>query len=44
MRNRLIHDYIGIDLQIVWSVIKSELPSFQLDLEKIYAVLKDLNR
>ena len=26
MRNRLIHEYFGTDLQLVWNVIKNELP------------------
>ena len=25
-RNRLIHEYFGIDLSIVWNIIQSELP------------------
>jgi uncharacterized protein with HEPN domain len=26
-RNILIHEYFGIDLEIVWSVIRNELPT-----------------
>lgn len=26
MRDKLIHDYFGIDYEIVWDVVKSELP------------------
>lgn len=26
MRNKLIHEYFGVDLEIVWTVIKEELP------------------
>jgi uncharacterized protein with HEPN domain len=29
MRNRLIHDYIGTDLLLVWNVISNELPTFE---------------
>lgn len=29
MRNRLIHEYFGTDLPVVWNVIKEELPSFK---------------
>lgn len=36
MRNRLIHDYIGTDLQVVWNIIVKELPSFQKSLQLIY--------
>ena len=27
MRDRLIHEYFGVDLEIVWQVIKKDLPS-----------------
>ena len=40
MRNRLIHEYFGTDLQLVWNVIKNELPSFRDELEKINNSLK----
>lgn len=26
-RDRLIHDYFGVNLEIVWSIIQSELPA-----------------
>lgn len=26
MRNKLIHGYFGVDLKLVWSVIKNDLP------------------
>ncbi len=29
MRNILVHDYFGIDLDIVWSVIEFELPDLK---------------
>jgi uncharacterized protein with HEPN domain len=35
MRNRLIHEYFGTDFQLVWNVIKNELPSFKTELERI---------
>ena len=35
MRNRLIHEYFGTDLQVVWQVIKNELPFFKNELERI---------
>jgi uncharacterized protein with HEPN domain len=44
IRNRLIHDYIGTDLQLVWNVIINELPSFEDSLQKIYAYLVDQKR
>jgi len=35
MRNRLIHEYFGTDLPVVWDTIKNDLPSFKTELEKI---------
>ncbi len=44
MRNRLIHQYFGTDLPIVWNVINSELPSLKTEFERIYNDLKTKNR
>lgn len=35
MRNRIIHDYMGIDYQIIWETIKEDLPKMKDDLKKI---------
>lgn len=35
MRDKLIHEYHGIDLEIVWEVIKKEIPPLQSKFEKI---------
>jgi uncharacterized protein with HEPN domain len=37
MRDKLIHDYFGVDLQIVWVVVKEELPSLKPSLLEIWA-------
>jgi uncharacterized protein with HEPN domain len=42
MRNRLIHEYFGTDVEIVWKVIKNELPEMISD-PKMYATLVDKN-
>jgi len=39
MRNRLIHEYFGTDLPLVWNVIKNELPSFESELKRIRSEL-----
>ncbi len=39
MRNRLIHEYFGTDLLLVWNVIKTELPSFKTELKRIHSEL-----
>ena len=33
MRDRLIHDYFGIDWAIVWDVIKTDLPELRRQLQ-----------
>ncbi len=35
MRDRLIHDYIGVNLDIVWDVITVELPKLLVQITKI---------
>lgn len=35
MRNKLIHEYFGVDLEIVWTVIKEELPPLIQHLNKL---------
>ncbi|MBP0048861.1 DUF86 domain-containing protein [Marinobacterium sp. AK62] len=35
-RNRLIHAYLGIDDDIVWSIIQDELPDLITKLESIH--------
>jgi len=39
MRNCLIHEYFGTDLNLVWNVIKNELPTLKTELEKIQSGL-----
>ena len=34
-RDRLIHDYIGVDIEIVWQIVIAELPDLALQIEKI---------
>ena len=35
MRNKLIHEYFGVDLEIVWTVIKEELPPIKPFIEQL---------
>lgn len=35
MRNRLIHGYFDVDLDIVWSTVQGELPQLIAELETI---------
>jgi uncharacterized protein with HEPN domain len=38
MRDRVIHDYLGVDYEIVWDVVKNKAPSLRVDLERIVAL------
>jgi uncharacterized protein with HEPN domain len=33
MRDKLVHDYFGVDLALVWDVVASELPSIRGELD-----------
>ncbi|PIU57647.1 MAG: DUF86 domain-containing protein [Deltaproteobacteria bacterium CG07_land_8_20_14_0_80_38_7] len=35
LRDVLIHDYMGVDLEAVWQVTQKEIPSLKLKIEKI---------
>jgi len=34
-RNRLIHDYFGVDYDIVWNIIQTKLPDLQDNISDI---------
>ena len=40
MRDKLIHEYFGIDLEILWKVAKDNVPSLK---PVIFKILEDLN-
>jgi uncharacterized protein with HEPN domain len=40
MRNRLIHEYFGTDLSLVWNVIKNDLLGFKEELKSILTALQ----
>ncbi len=35
MRNILVHDYFGIDVEVVWAVVERDLPDLKLQIETI---------
>lgn len=41
MRDKLIHDYFGVDLGLVWEVVNSELPAAR---SQIVALLDELDQ
>lgn len=40
MRNKLIHEYSGVDLEIVWQTIQDDLPVLKKSLRKVKEDLK----
>lgn len=41
MRNILIHEYFGVDSQIIWQTISSDLPILRVELQRL---LRDTER
>ncbi len=40
MRDKLIHDYIGVDLWAVWGIVEDILPELRESIEKIIQTIK----
>lgn len=43
-RDKIIHFYHGVDYEIIWKIIKEELPILKPSLVKIYDLLKEEER
>ena len=42
MRDKLIHDYFGINLQLVWDVIERDLPVLRLKVSQLLEELGEI--
>ena len=40
MRDKLIHDYFGVDVEQVWLTAKSDIPSLQTEIEIVLKLLE----
>ena len=40
LRNLLLHEYFGVDLNIVWSIIQIDLPPFKSKIQNILLKLR----
>jgi len=40
MRNKVIHEYFGVDLSIVWALIKDELPPLRPEIKRLLTNLE----
>jgi Uncharacterized conserved protein len=41
MRDRLVHDYFGINYSIVWDVVKNKIPGLR---EQIDSIIRDYEK
>lgn len=41
MRDRLIHDYFGVDYELVWDVVQNKIPSLRNAIEEILRTEED---
>jgi uncharacterized protein with HEPN domain len=35
MRNKIIHEYFGVDLEVIWNVVSDDLPELKIQISKI---------
>lgn len=36
-RNVVVHDYLGVDLERIWHIVESDLPSLKIHIEALLA-------
>ncbi len=41
LRDILIHEYFGVDLEIVWDIVKNKLPDLKSKIEKIISKIQE---
>lgn len=39
LRNRIVHDYDGVNLVLIWDIVKEDLPELQAQLDELYISL-----
>ena len=37
LRNRIVHDYFGLDLEIIWEIVQHDLPELEKQVRGIRA-------
>ena len=42
MRNRIVHEYFGVDLDLIWQIINNDLPEFEKGLKEIKKSVSNL--
>ena len=36
LRNKIVHDYEGVNLVLIWDIVKEDLPELNVQLEELY--------
>lgn len=36
LRNRIVHEYFGLDLEIIWAIIEQHLPALQKQIQPLF--------
>ena len=44
LRDKLIHFYFGIDYEMVWKIVKEDIPETRLSIEKILSELEQTDK
>jgi uncharacterized protein with HEPN domain len=44
MRDKCIHDYVGIDCSVVWTAVHEELPGIQVKVKLLLETLRQMAR
>lgn len=44
MRDKLIHDYFGIDYDVVWDVVKTQIDNLNFEITKIINELEETSK
>ena len=39
-RNVLVHDYLGIDIELVWTVVSQDIPEFKEKVSRILLAME----
>lgn len=42
MRNKLIHEYFGVDIDVLWKTVQQDLPELKVLILKVVDELKDM--
>jgi uncharacterized protein with HEPN domain len=44
MRNKMIHDYFDVDVNVVWGTVKDDLPRFKQQIDGLLKLEPDRSR